>query len=128
MLVRNYGDGLSLPWQKVFRTNDKAKLEQYCAESHVQVEWKDEQRLRTRHVRPAIAVNPETNEAVWFNHVAFWHISSLDTKTREMLIRDFGEDGVPYNTYYGDGSPIEDSVVEELRKAYDSETIKFRWQ
>ena len=94
----------------------------------MQVEWKDEQRLRTRHIQPAIAVNPETNEAVWFNHIAFWHISSLDAKTREMLIRDFGEDGVPYNTYYGDGSPIEDSVVEELRKAYDSETIKFRWQ
>ena len=45
-----------------------------------------------------------------------------------MFVRDFKEDGVPYNTYYGDGSPIEDSVVEELRRAYDSETIKFRWQ
>lgn len=45
-----------------------------------------------------------------------------------MFVRDFKEDGVPYNTYYGDGSAIEDSVVEELRKAYDSETIKFEWQ
>ena len=74
------------------------------------------------------SVNPETGEAVWFNHIAFWHISSLDPKTRGMLVRDFKEDGVPYNTYYGDGSPIEDSVVDELRKAYDSETIKFKWQ
>ena len=128
MLIRNYGDGLSLPWQSVFRTTDKAELERYCAESHVLVEWKDEQRLRTRHIRPATAVNPETGDEVWFNHIAFWHISSLDPKTREMFIRDFKEDGVPYNTYYGDGSLIEDSVVEELRKAYDSETVQFRWQ
>lgn len=128
MLVRNYGDGLSLPWQSVFRTDDKAELERYCAESHVQLEWKDDQRIRTRHIRPVTAINPETGEEVWFNHIAFWHISSLDQQTREMFVRDFKEDGVPYNTYYGDGSPIEDSVVEELRKAYDAETIKFRWQ
>jgi len=128
MLVRNYGDGLSLPWQSVFRTEDKAELERYCAESHVLLEWKDERRIRTRHLRPATAVHPETGAEVWFNHIAFWHISSLDAKTREMLVRDFKEDGVPYNTYYGDGSPIEDSVVEHLRQAYDSETIKFRWQ
>jgi alpha-ketoglutarate-dependent taurine dioxygenase len=128
MLVRNYGDGLSLPWQSVFRTTDPAELERYCAESHVLLEWKDPQHIRTRHIRPATAVNPETGEAVWFNHIAFWHISSLDPKTRSMLIRDFKEDGVPFNTYYGDGSAIEDSVVEELRRAYDSETVQFTWQ
>lgn len=128
MLVRNYGDGLSLPWQSVFRTSNKAELERYCSESHVLLEWKDEQRIQTRHIRPATAVHPETGEAVWFNHIAFWHISSLDPKTRQMLVRDFREYGVPYNTYYGDGSPIEDSVVEELSEAYDSETIKFKWQ
>jgi len=128
MLIRNYGDGLSLPWQSVFRTANKAELERYCAESHVLLEWKDEQRIRTRHIRPATAAHPETGDVVWFNHIAFWHISSLDPKTREMLVRDFKEDGVPYNTYYGDGSVIEDSVVEELRRAYDSETIKFKWQ
>jgi alpha-ketoglutarate-dependent taurine dioxygenase len=128
MLVRNYGDGLSLPWQSVFRTSDKAELERYCAESRVLLEWKDGGRVRTRHVRPASAAHPETGEAVWFNHIAFWHISSLDEKTRGMLLRDFGEDGVPYNTYYGDGSPIEDSVVEELRRAYDLETVQFRWE
>ena len=128
MLVRNYGDGLSLPWQSVFRTTDPAELERYCAESHVLLEWKDRQHIRTRHIRPATAVNPETGEAVWFNHIAFWHISSLDPKTRGMLIRDFKEDGVPFNTYYGDGSAIEDSVVEELRRAYDSETVQFTWQ
>ena len=128
MLVRNYGDGLSLSWQSVFRTKDRAELERYCAESRVLLEWKDGERIRTRHVRPAAASHPETREMVWFNHVAFWHVSSLDAKTREMFVRNFGEDGMPYNTYYGDGSPIEDSVVEELRRAYDAETVKFRWE
>jgi alpha-ketoglutarate-dependent taurine dioxygenase len=35
---------------------------------------------------------------------------------------------LPYNTYYGDGQPIEDSVVEELREAYRQETVAFPWQ
>jgi alpha-ketoglutarate-dependent taurine dioxygenase len=128
MLVRNYGDGLSLPWQSVFRTNDREELERYCAQSRVALEWKEGGRVRTRHVRPATAVHPETGDRVWFNHVAFWHISGLDDRTRALMLRDFGEDGVPYNTYYGDGSPIEDAVVEELRRAYDRETVQFRWE
>ena len=128
MLIRNYGDGLSLPWQSVFRTTDAAELERYCAESHMLLEWKDQHRIRTRQVRPATAVNPETGETVWFNHIAFWHISSLDPNARRMLVRDFKEDGVPFNTYYGDGSTIEDSVIEELRRAYDSEKVQFTWQ
>jgi hypothetical protein len=35
------------------------------------------------------------------------------------------ESELPHNTYYGDGSPIEDSVVEEIRAAYRQETAAF---
>jgi hypothetical protein len=34
---------------------------------------------------------------------------------------------LPYNTYYGDGSPIETSVIEEIRAAIEQETIVFPW-
>ena len=38
------------------------------------------------------------------------------------------EDEVPFNTFYGDGCPIEPSVLDELRDAYARETRVFTWQ
>ena len=128
MLVRNFGDGVGLPWQTSFRITDKAVLEAYCRKSEIECEWKGIDHLKTRQTRPAVAKHPKTGEMVWFNHTAFWHMSSLEPSLREVLMHEFGEDGLPYNTYYGDGSKIEDSEVEELREAYRQETIAFPWE
>ncbi|MBC1235681.1 non-ribosomal peptide synthetase [Nostoc sp. 2RC] len=128
MLVRNYGDGFGLPWQKVYHTTDKAVMEEYCRDASIEVEWKDNNRLRTRQVRPAIAKHPKTGEMVWFNHVVFWHVSSLQTQFREKFFSEFTEEDLPYNTFYGDGSPIEDSVIAEIRAAYQQEMIVYPWQ
>jgi alpha-ketoglutarate-dependent taurine dioxygenase len=128
MLVRNFGNGMSLPWQKVFRTDDRASVEEYCRAAQVEFEWVDENHLRTRQVRPALARHSVTREEVWFNHVCFWHVSSLDPEVRASMLAVFPADELPYNTYYGDGSPIADSVVEELREAYRRETVKFAWR
>jgi alpha-ketoglutarate-dependent taurine dioxygenase len=100
MLVRNFGDGLGLPWQTSFHTNDKAEVEDYFNNSQIEFEWKDGDRLRTRQVRPAVARHPKTGEMVWFNHVAFWHVSSLDDQVREAMLSVFREDELPYSTYY----------------------------
>jgi hypothetical protein len=40
----------------------------------------------------------------------------------------FGEENLAYNTYYGDGTPIDDSIIAEIREAYRQETILFPWQ
>jgi len=127
MLVRNFGDGFGLPWQTTFRTDEKTALEEYCRNACIEFEWKDNNRLRTRQVRPAVACHPKTGEIVWFNHVVFWHISSLEATVREQLLAEFKEEDLPYNTYYGDGTPIEISVINELRKAYEQETVIFSW-
>ncbi|MDZ8023959.1 MAG: amino acid adenylation domain-containing protein [Nostoc sp. DedQUE11] len=128
MLVRNYGDGFGLPWQKVYHTTDKGVMEEYCRNACIEIEWKDNNRLRTRQVRPAIAKHPKTGEIVWFNHVVFWHVSSLQTQFREKFFSEFTEEDLPYNTFYGDGSPIEDSVIAEIREAYQQEMIVYPWQ
>ncbi|HEU4963907.1 MAG TPA: TauD/TfdA family dioxygenase [Bacilli bacterium] len=128
MLVRNYGDGFGLPWQEVFHTEDKAVVEAYCRQHQIEFEWKDEQRLRTRQVRKAVRPHPVTGEALWFNHAAFWHESSLPSEVREMMLTLFASDELPYNTYYGDGSPIEDEVAAGLLAAYDAETVEFPWE
>ena len=128
MLVRNFGDGMSLAWQTAFRLEEAAELEAYCRGARVKWEWKGEGRLRTWQVRPAVRRHPVTGEEVWFNHVAFWHVSSLGAEVRELFLQEFAQEDLPYNTYYGDGSAIADEVVAEIRAAYEAETVAFRWE
>ena len=127
-LVRNFGEGLSLSWQSSFHLTERTEVEAYCRGAQIDFEWKSGERLRTQQVRPAVARHPRTGEEVWFNHVAFWHVSSLEPTVREAMLEMFGEEGLPYNTYYGDGSRIEDEVAEEIREAYRAETATFGWQ
>jgi alpha-ketoglutarate-dependent taurine dioxygenase len=128
MYVRNFGDGLSLSWQAAFQTTDRTAVERYCKASNVDFEWKSENRLRTRQVRPAFIQHPRTDEWLWFNHATFFHVSTLGKTMYEVLTTEFAEKDLPNNTYYGDGSPIEDSVLEELRAIYQQETVIFPWQ
>ena len=128
MLVRNFGEGLGLAWQNAYRLTTRADLEAYAAGAGLMLEWRGERRLRTRQIRPTVAAHPISGELSWFNHVAFWHVSSLEAELRQVLLGEFGEEGLPYNTYYGDGQRIEESVVAELRAAYEAETVMFSWQ
>jgi alpha-ketoglutarate-dependent taurine dioxygenase len=128
MYVRNFGDGFGLSWQTVFQTSDKSAVEQYCRKSEIECEWKSDDRLRTRQVRPAVARHPRTGEKSWFNHAAFFHVSTLDPLMREALLEEFEEDELPSNTYYGDGSTIEPWVLDEIRDAYTQEAVSFPWE
>lgn len=128
LLVRNYGDGFGLTWQDAFHTTDRADVEHYCASNDIEVEWKDGDHLRTRQIRPAIATHPHTGEHVWFNHMAFWHVANLEPTVGKLLLEEFGEEGLPYHTYYGDGTRIPDEVAHAVRDAYLREKVVFPWE
>ncbi|HZF14235.1 MAG TPA: TauD/TfdA family dioxygenase [Thermoanaerobaculia bacterium] len=128
MYVRNFGDGLGLGWKTVFQTSDRAQVEEHCRRSGIEVEWKAGDRLRTRAVRPAMAKHPRTGERLWFNHAAFFHVSTHEPEVAKALRQEFGEEDLPANTYYGDGSRIEPEVLDHLRSAYHQATICFPWQ
>jgi alpha-ketoglutarate-dependent taurine dioxygenase len=126
MYVRNYGDGLDLSWQDVFQTTEKAKVEAYCREAHTLFEWKSGNRLKTTQVRQAVATHPKTGETVWFNHAHMFHLSNLESNVRESLLSEFKDD-LPRNAYYGDGTPIETAVLDEIRRIYREEAVIFPW-
>lgn len=128
MYVRNFGDGFGLPWQTVFQTTNPAEVETFCHSNGIECEWKQANRLRTRQVREAVVTHPKTGEQVWFNHAAFFHVSTLEPNIREALLAEFQEEDLPHNTYYGDGSPIESAVLDEIRAVYQQETVIFPWQ
>lgn len=128
MYVRNYNDGFGLAWQEVFQTQDRSEVEAYCRTNGIEFEWKEGERLRTRQVRPAVRNHPETGEPVWFNHGAFFHAAALAPSVRETLMEEFGAEGLPYHTLYGDGSPIADESVRTILDCYRAEQVVFSWQ
>jgi len=128
MYVRNYREGLDLDWRTAFQTDDREQVEEYCRQSGSEFEWLDGDRLRTRQVRHAVMDHPETGDTVWFNQAHLFHVSSLAPEVRESLLELHGEEDLPRNTYYGDGTPIEDSTMDHIRELYRQESVTFPWQ
>lgn len=128
MYLRNYGDGLGLSWEAVFRTKKRSQVEAACRQASIDFEWKADGRLRTRAVRPAIAKHPKTGEMSWFNQAQHWHPACLDPETRESLLSAFTGEDLPRNCCYGDRTPIEDSVMEAICDVYQQLEVTFPWQ
>jgi len=128
MYVRNFNPHMGLSWSTSFQTDDRAAVEEHCRQAGIRYEWLPGDRLRTRHVRPAVARHPVTGEWSWFNHATFFHVTTLEPMMRDLLLASYAEEDLPNNTYYGDGSPIEEEVLTELRRIYEEETVAFPWQ
>lgn len=128
MYVRNYGGGADLSWQEVFQTKDPGVVESFCREHGIRTEWLDGNRLRTRQVCQAVARHPKTGKMLWFNQAHLFHVSSLAPELRKSLSGIFEPDELPRNTFYGDGSPIEESALAEIRQVYREEQIAFPWE
>ncbi len=128
MYVRNYGNGLDLPWQRAFGTESIEVVEKFCQEQNIDFEWTEDGELRTKQICQAVAKHPYTKEMVWFNQAHLFHISNLAPAVRESLLAIVDEPDLPRNVYYGDGSPLEDEALAEIRAALDACTVKFAWQ
>lgn len=127
LYVRNYGD-FDVPWPQVFNTDSKCEVEAYCRRTGIQWEWKDDGGLRTRQLCQGIERHPHTGESVWFNQAHLFHISSQQPEVREMLEELLGIENLPRNVYYADGSPIADTVFDEIRRVLSEQTVSFSWQ
>jgi len=125
--VRNYDDALDLAWQNVFQTADREDVEQFCLKAGIEFQWKNDKWLSTSEVCQAVAEHPETGEIVWFNQAHLFHVSSLEPEIRDSLLNSSGG-APPRNAFYGDGSLIDEVDLEEIRAAYEKETIVFQWQ
>ena len=128
MLVRNYTDQFGYRWQDAFDGMSKAEVQQYCDNNHIEWKWKGDNHLWTRQVRSAVMHHPHTNEKSWFNHMAFWHRANLPPEVLKQMVAEVGDDGLPYDTLYGDGSRIPDEVAHHIRDAYLKEKRTFTWQ
>lgn len=128
MYVRNFAEGVDVPWQRFFHTEDKAAVEEACRKEGMECEWTAGNNLRVRQVSRAVAKHPKTGEMVFFNQVQLHHTRCLDPETRQSLRALFKEEDMPRNVYYGDGTPIEDEVMDRLDKMYWELCVSLPWQ
>lgn len=128
LYTRCFGGRFGLSWQEAFQTSDRSEVERYCRDHGIEFEWRDGDRLRTRQLRRVTARHPRTGELSWFNHVTFFHVTTLEPAVRDLLLASLDEEELPNNTWYGDGATIEPEVLAALRGAYEAELIRFPWQ
>lgn len=125
--VRNYDDGLDVPWQQVFATEDKQVVESYCRANNITWEW-TESGLRTRQRCQVSAEHRVTGAKVWFNQAHLFHVSALAPQLRELLLSIAGEENLPRNVIHADGSPLNEDHLNHIRAVYAQVADAFPWQ
>lgn len=128
MYVRNFAEGIDVPWQEFFHTSDRSEVERACGESGMTCEWTSGDGLRIRQASPAVVDHPRTGERLFFNQVQLHHIYCLDEETRTSLRQLFAEEDMPRNVYFGDGTPIPDETMEYIGNLYEELCVDFPWQ
>ena len=127
MYVRNFSEGVDVPWEDFFHTNDRAEVERQCAEAGMTAEWTAEG-LCVRNLAPAVATHPRTGERLFFNQIQLHHTRCLDPETRSALQQLFSEEEMPRGVRFGDGSAIPDEVVDRLGELYEELCVETPWE
>jgi hypothetical protein len=128
LYLRNFSEGIGMSWRKAFQTERRDDVEAIARSAGYLLKWHDSDRLTTWRVGKACGRHPSTGQPIWFNHAAFFHVSTLPTAIRETLIAQLADDELPNNSYYGDGSPIEEEVIEQIRSCYLAQQLIFDWR
>ncbi|RSS54538.1 TauD/TfdA family dioxygenase [Streptomyces sp. WAC06614] len=128
LYVRNYHPDIDLPWQEVFGTDSKQDVEAYCTEQDMEWEWVDADHLRTRQLCHAVVTHPVTGTASWFNQAHLFHHTRVGAEGAASLLKMFGKENLPRNTYLGNGQDITDDELATIRAAYDQVLHRFPWQ
>ena len=125
--VRNYRDGLDLPWQTVFDTDARCEVEAYCRRHRISWTWVGDDGLRTEQVCDAMVRHPVTGDMLWFNQAHLFHVSNLDDATRSALLSIYAKEELPRHACFGDGSAIEPDMLACIRDVYARHAQSFPW-
>ena len=128
LLIRNYNNEVGASIAEAFGADDRRAVESYCRANAIKFEWQPDGALRTWQRRSAVIHHPRTGQRCWFNQVAFLNEWTMDPEVREYLVDIYGEDGLPFNTRFGNGDAIGADVVQSINEVYEANTARERWQ
>jgi alpha-ketoglutarate-dependent taurine dioxygenase len=128
LLIRNYNEDIGASVAEAFGTDGRSAVESYCRANAIEFEWQGDGSLRTWQRRSAVVHHPVTGRRCWFNQIAFLNEWTMDPEVREYLLDEYGEDGLPFNTRFGNGDPIGADVVRMINDVYEANTAREPWQ
>jgi alpha-ketoglutarate-dependent taurine dioxygenase len=128
LLIRNYNEDIGASLADAFGTDDRDAIETYCSAHAIRFEWQEGGALRTWQRRSAVVRHPLTGQRCWFNQIAFLNEWTIAAEVREYLVEVYGQDGLPFNTRFGNGDPIGADVVQTINDAYEANTLREAWQ
>src|SRR5204863_515021 len=128
LLTRNDDDEFGAAIAEAFGTDDRPAIESYCRENVIKFEWQPGGGLRTWQRPSAVEHHPLTRQRCWFNQIAFLNEWTMDPEVREYLVDLYGEDGLPFNTRFGNGDPIGPEVIQMIDEVYEKNTACEPWQ
>jgi alpha-ketoglutarate-dependent taurine dioxygenase len=128
LLIRNYNDDFGASVAEAFGSDDRATVESYFRANAIQFEWQPDGGLRTWQRRSAVVHHPLTGRRCWFNQIAFLNESTIEPEVREYLVDIYGEEGLPFNTRFGNGDVIGADIVRMINDVYEANTACERWQ
>jgi alpha-ketoglutarate-dependent taurine dioxygenase len=128
LLIRNYNADIGASLEQAFGTDDRRAIERYCGANGIRFEWQPGGALRTWQQRSAVVSHPLTGRRCWFNQVAFLNEWTLAPELREYLVEEYGADGLPFNTRFGNGDPIDAGIVQTINAAYEAHTVRAPWE
>jgi alpha-ketoglutarate-dependent taurine dioxygenase len=128
LLTRTYNGEIGATVAEAFGTDDRGAVEDYCRANGIELEWQADGGLRTRQRRSAVVRHPVTGQRCWFNQIAFLNEWTLAPEVREFLVDEYGPDGLPFNTRFGNGDPIPEEVVLLINGIYEDLTVREPWE
>jgi hypothetical protein len=128
LYIRNYYQNIDIPWQVVFQTDSIEAVSAFCREHGIDFQWKANGSLQTWQLCQSFATHPLSHSRLWFNQAHLFHPSGLDDATRGLMSTMFRTNEFPRNVTFGDGSPIEDGMLADIRHAFEQSKSTFEWR
>jgi alpha-ketoglutarate-dependent taurine dioxygenase len=128
LLTRNYHEEIGASVEQAFGTEDRGAVEAYCRSNGIEHAWQPDGGLRTWQRRSAVVTHPVSGRRCWFNQIAFLNEWTIAPEIREFLVDEYGSDGLPFTTSFGNGDPIGEEVVQLLNEVYETHTRREPWQ
>ena len=128
LYVRTFTRNLDVSWRDFFKTDSKEEVETRLEEAGIEWQWLGDDELQTRTRCPAVVTHPVTGDRVFFNQVQLHHVSCLEPDGKEDLLGMVGQERLPRNVYFGDGSVISDEMMKVVGEAYEACAVRFDWR
>lgn len=122
---RVFQKGVDIGWRQAFQTEDRRDVEAMGRRLGMELKWLPNDVLVTSHTAQG-TVESEDGSTLFFNQAHLFHPSSLEPAARTAL--EALGDRMPRQAFFGDGSPIADTVLDEVRRALDRNMTKMCWQ